>query len=218
MLFSYRKLRLLYEKALRAKMRSFVRGTKAVLPKLLIAECAKHTFVLKRLKYYYHKEIFMKLQKHAFRTSLFLLLFTMLLGLFGTAAFAGSAAAQTTEKRTSSVTYYKGKKNRAELVKYSKKTRTVIVKLYNGSNKTNWYGYGHSLQKYVKGKWKTVKPKVAICWTEEAMSVPSHCYTILEYKLAPYYTKKSLSSGKYRLRINYMVGKKSYQYVKFTIK
>ena len=51
--FSYRKLRLLYEKALRAKDAQLrARNTtkcplgKAVLPKLLIAECAKHTFVL----------------------------------------------------------------------------------------------------------------------------------------------------------------------------
>ena len=52
-LFSYRKLRLLYEKALRAKDAQLrARNTtkcplgKAVLPRLFIAECAKHTFVL----------------------------------------------------------------------------------------------------------------------------------------------------------------------------
>lgn len=122
---------------------------------------------------------------------------------------------KVTVKKGRIIKNYKGTVSKAVFDKITK-NHTVMVRFCNASKSEKWYGYPFSLQRYEKGKWKTVPMKDEIAFVSVALVVPPKKSVTYSYPLESYYSLQELRKGTYRIETDYVVKAKN-RYVTFKI-
>lgn len=124
---------------------------------------------------------------------------------------------QVTVKKGTVCGKYTGKKSKVELVNVSPKTCKIRVRMCNAKNGVSYYGHAFYLKKYVNGKWKTVAMKEDIGFDALAITIPAKHYVSLVYDLSTYYEKSQLTSGTYRIYVNFNGVKAANSYANFKL-